>query len=165
MHARSSVVWPTLVALLAAAALLHAQQPGVALPRGGRAATVFGFVWDANNNPIAFANVRVRNVTSGRLEANAVASESGEFSFDTLEGGTYVIEYVDRHGKVLAVSHVFSASPGETVATFIRLGSRVPWFAALLGSGANAAATAIASAASVGVTALVPASRAVSPES
>ena len=93
---------------------------------GGRATTVFGYVWNANNDPIAFANVRLRNVTTGQVDANVVAADNGEFTFENLEGGTYVIEYVDSNGKVLAVSHVFSVSPGETVATFVRLSAHVP---------------------------------------
>jgi hypothetical protein len=125
---------------------------------------VFGFVWNADNEPIAFANVRLRNVSSGRVEATAVAAESGEFTFENLEGGTYVIEYVDEKGKVLAVGHVFSVAPGETVATFIRLAGRSSWYATFFGSGHNIAATVIASAASLGITALAPASRPVSPE-
>lgn len=132
---------------------------------GGRATTVFGFVWNANNDPIAFANVRLRNVTTGRVEANVVAADNGEFTFENLEGGTYVIEYVDPNGKVLAVGHVFSVSPGETVATFVRLSAHVPWFAALLGSAGNAAATAVSSAAALGVTAIAPSKRPVSRES
>jgi hypothetical protein len=141
-----------------------AQGRGARTASAGLATTVFGFVWNANNEPIAFAHVRLRNVTTGRAEAMAVATDSGEFTFEHLEGGTYVIEYVDGNGKVLAVGHVFSVSRGETVATFIRLGSRSSWFAALLGSAGNVAATAVSSAASLGVTALAPASRPVSAE-
>ena len=163
----------TFLALLCAPALLHAQGPAGLTNRasaarttvaGARTTTVFGYVWDANNDPIAFANVRLRNVTTGRVEANAAAADNGEFSFDNLEGGTYVIEYVDSGGKVLAVGHVFSVAPGETVATFIRLANRLPWFAALLGTGANAAATVVSSAASLGVTAVAAGQRPVSRE-
>jgi hypothetical protein len=138
--------------------------PGSPAASSARATTVFGFVWNARNDPIPHAAVQLRNVTTGYIEARAVAAANGEFTFDNLEGGTYVIEYVDEQGKILAVGHVFSVSPGETVATFIRLGSRVRWFAALLGSAGNAAATAVSSAASLGVTALGPRRRPVSPE-
>ena len=128
---------------------------------GARSTAVFGYVWNAKNEPIANALVRLRNVTSGRIEATTSAAANGEFAFENLEGGTYVIEYVDEAGKILAVGHVFSVAPGETVATFIRLGTQVPWFAALFG---NAGAAAVASAASLGVTAVAPPARPVSPE-
>jgi arginyl-tRNA synthetase len=128
------------------------------------AATVFGFVWDASDDPIPFANVRLRNATTGRVEANAVAADNGEFTFQGLEGGTYVIEYVSANGRVLAVGHVFSVAPGEAVATFIRLRNRTPWMAALFGSAGSVAATVVSAAASIGVTALAPTSRPVSAE-
>jgi hypothetical protein len=160
-RALSFVMIAAFLAILFAPAFAQAQQPARMTSRasagrstlaGGRATTVFGYVWNANNDPIAVANVRLRNVTTGRVEANAVAADNGEFSFGDLEGGTYVIEYVDS--KVLAVGHVFSVSPGETVATFIRLANRLPWFAALVGNGSSAAATTVSSAASLGVTAI-----------
>lgn len=135
--------------------------PAVRVETGGRATAVFGYVWDARNQPIAYALVRLRNVTTGKIENTAYASATGEFAFENVEGGTYVIEYVDERGKILAVGHVFSVAPGETVATFIRLGTTVPWFAALFG---NVGGAVVASAASLGVTAIAPPSRPVSPE-
>lgn len=137
---------------------------GRALARARLSGRVFGFVWNASNDPIANANVRLRNVTTGRVEAHAVTAETGEFAFENLEGGTYVVECIDDNSRVLGVSHVFSVGPGETVATFIRLADRAPWFAALFSSGARAAATAVATAASLGITALAPAARQVTPE-
>ena len=169
MRLRTSVCAAAALLVVSSLAVLDAQpttapqRPVGRVPAGaaaaGRATTVFGFVWDANNNPIANANVRLRNVATGRVEAHAVASASGEFSFDNIEGGSYVIEYVDHNGRVIAVGHVFSVAPGETVATFIRLGANAPWFAALFGSAANTAATVVSSAASLGVTAVAPAPR------
>lgn len=129
-----------------------------------RRAAVFGYVWNAENEPIGSPQVRLRNVTSGAVDAVTTGAENGEFRFQGVNAGTYVIEYIDPDGKVLATGHVFSVAPGETVATFIRLGHRKPWFAALIGNVGNAAATAVASAASLGVTALAPASRPVSRE-
>ena len=64
-----------------------------------------------------------------------------------------MVELVDDSGKVLAVGRAFMVAAGETVATFVRLGARVPWFAGFF---ENAAAAATSSAASLGVTALAP---------
>ena len=61
--------------------------------------------------------------------------------------------------KLLAVGQVFTIAPGETVATFVRLGTKLPWFAGFF---SNAAAAAITAAASEGVTALAPVARPVS---
>ncbi len=163
-------VWMTLVAgaVTGAAAVqtTPAAQPAPtstasAKPSASRATAVFGYVWNARNEPIAYALVRLRNVASGKVEATTSAAGNGEFAFENVEGGTYVIEYVDQRGKVLAVGHVFSVAPGETVATFIRLGTTQPWFAALF---SNAGAAVVATAASLGVTAVAPPARPVSPE-
>jgi hypothetical protein len=135
--------------------------PGGRTTAGGRSSSVFGYVWNARNEPIANALVRLRDVASGKVEATATAAANGEFVFENLAGGTYVLEYVDEAGKILALGHVFTMAPGETVATFIRLGATVPWFAALFG---NVGAAAVASAASLGVTAVAPPGRPVSPE-
>jgi hypothetical protein len=124
--------------------------------------TVFGYVWNASNEPIARAAVQLRNVSTGIVEAHTVAGHDGDFVFAKVRDGTYVVEYVDANDKVLAVGHVFSVGPGETVATFIRLGSRAP--TGLLGAAGTTAAIVVASAATLGVTALARGSRPVSPE-
>ena len=46
---------------------------------------------------------------------------------------------------------MFGVGADETVATFIRLGTRVPWYSGFF---TNAAAAALAAAASLGVTAV-----------
>jgi hypothetical protein len=118
-----------------------------------RPTTIVGVAWNADDSPIPDARVRLRNLASGRLEAAAVGNAAGHFTFSGVAGGSYVIELVNDRGRVLAVSHAFVVAQGETVATFVRLGTRVPWFAGFF---RNAAAAAVSSAASLGVTALTP---------
>ena len=135
--------------LLLAAATLHAGGPVSA----GRSTAVLGNVWTADNQPIPGARVRLRNVGSGKIEAVTVANEAGQFTFPTIEGGSYLVELINDAASVLAVGQVFSIAPGETVATFVRLGTKVPWFTGFFG---NAAAAVAFSAASQGITALAP---------
>jgi len=130
-------------------------------PGAVQATVVFGFIWNARNEPIAGALIRLRSVTTGKIENTTSAATNGQFVFQNVEGGTYLAEYVDKEGKILAVGQVFNVAPGETVATFIRLSSRPSSFAAFFGS---AAAAVVAAAASIGVTAVVPPARPVSPE-
>jgi hypothetical protein len=54
---------------------------------------------------------------------------------------------------VLGVGQTFVIGAADTVATFVRLGSKVPWFSGFFN---NAAAGAVATAATVGVTAVSP---------
>jgi hypothetical protein len=117
------------------------------------ATSVLGAAWQADNTPIPYARLRLRNTLTGRVAAHAVANESGRFSFDNVEPGSYLIELVSEGGKILAVSHAFTIAPGETLATFVRLGTRAPWFTGFF---SNAAAAVASSAAAAGVTALAP---------
>lgn len=129
-----------------------------ATPAGGavaaRSTSVIGFAWTPTNAPIPHAPVQLRNVTSGRVEARAVTDASGRFVFQDVEGNaTYVVELLDERGRVIALGQPFALAPGETVATFVRLAARAPWFAGLFD---NTAAAVVSTAASLGVTAVAP---------
>jgi hypothetical protein len=123
-------------------------------------AMVLGHVWDADASPIADATLRLRNVVSGGTPMTTVSNESGEFTFSDVATGTYLVEYIDERGRLLAVSHTFGIAPGETVATFVRLRRRRPWYAEFF---RNTAAAAVSSAAAIGVTAVVPTGQDISP--
>ena len=125
----------------------HAMEPFA------RATSVMGFAWSATNSPLADVPVQLRNLLSGRVEATAHTSSSGEFLFDHVEGGTYVVELVNETGRVIALGAPFTVAPGETIATFVRLGVPPSWFS---GAFTNAATAAVSSAASLGVTAVAP---------
>lgn len=115
--------------------------------------SVIGAAWNVNNTPIAGAHVQLRNLVSGKVEARAVANEAGQFTFTHIEGGTYAVELLGENGKVVTVGHAFVIAPGETVATFVRLGTKVPWFSGFF---SNAASAVASSAASQGITAIAP---------
>jgi len=158
--------WKMLVVCAAVGLTLPAGQPptpssmtkvqGPAVAHGG---SVVGAAWNADSTGISGARLRLRNVTTGKIAATATADDAGQFRFDSVAGGSYVIELVDETGKILALGHVFTVGSAETVATFVRIGSRVPWFTGFF---SNAAAAAISTAASEGITALAPVARPVS---
>src|SRR5437016_5451426 len=105
-----------------------------------RGTSILGNAWTSDNIPIKNAHLRLRNVTTGRIEANTIANEAGQFTFANIEGGAYVVEMVNDAGRLLTVGHVFNIAPGETVGTFVRLGTKVPWFTGFFGNTATAAA-------------------------
>lgn len=127
--------------------------PGVRNAVGARATSILGAAWKSDNTPIPSAKIRLRNVLTGKVDATTVANELGQFSFNGSESGSYVIELVSDNGKTLAIGHTFTVAPGETVATFVRLGTKVPWFSGFFG---NAASSVASAAASTGVTAVAP---------
>jgi Carboxypeptidase regulatory-like domain len=114
--------------------------------------TVIGYLWAADSSPIPNATLRLRNVVTGRVERSVTSGEEGEFAFSDIEGGTYVVEYVDSGGRVLAVGGIFSIAPGETVSTFVRLAEqrRIGGVFMMIGS------AAVTAAASLGVTGVAP---------
>jgi hypothetical protein len=147
------------VILFSAAA---AAQNAVAAPPANPAyTTVTGIAWDANNNPIAGARTRLRNVATTRIVAAAAANAAGKFTFDSIEAGSYVVELVDAKGKVLGVGPMFNALPGQSLATFVRLAGHARGGAALFG---NTAAAIVASAAGLGITTVTATGRDISPE-
>jgi len=125
--------------------------PGPADARAATAATVHGVVWNGDNSPVVNARVRLRDLETGRVASANETNERGEFSFGSVARGAYLVELLSNDGKVVAVGQSFRVEPGETVATFVRLPSRQPWFAGLF---SNTAASVIAAASSVGVTAV-----------
>jgi hypothetical protein len=121
--------------------------------------TNVGYVWNADGAPIPGAALRLRDVTSGRVVRTTASNDGGEFTFDDVDESSYVVEYVDGNSHILAVGNPFAVVGGETVSTFVRLGARR--FAG--GFFTTAAAAVVASAASIGVTAVVPTGRPISP--
>jgi hypothetical protein len=124
-----------------------------ATPGGTGQTSVLGAAWRVDNTPIAGAHVQLRNLVNGKVHAAAVANEAGRFTFSKIEGGSYVVELLGENGKVASVGHAFVIAPGETVATFVRLGTKVPWFSGFFN---NAASIVASSAASQGITAMAP---------
>ena len=111
--------------LLSAADVRSAPQaPGLSAPAATsiRLGSIVGSAWNADNTGIAGAHLRLRNLSNGKIVSATVADQVGQFRFDTVAEGSYLIELVDDSAKVLAVGQMFSIAPGEAVATFVRFG-------------------------------------------
>lgn len=91
-----------------------------------RVTSVIGYVWAGEGTPVSNATVQLRNIVTGQIEQVSSTAANGAFSFTGVPGGTYTIEYVtDVAGKVVTIGQAVSVAPGETVATFVRLGSKL----------------------------------------
>ena len=147
--------WLTVLALLPAAPLTTAAQnrPAVQLDDSlsAKSGTVTGTVWRSDNTPLPDAQLQLRDTTTGQVVGSTRANELGRFTFPKVKAGNYVVELVDENRNVLALGEMFSLGPTETVATVVRLAAPGKWYGGLF---TNAAAAAIAAAATVGVTAL-----------
>jgi hypothetical protein len=113
--------------------------------------TVVGTAWRADNTPVSRALIRLRDAVTGQALGLVRADDRGQFQFDQIPAGRYLVELVSPGEAVLAVGDVFTLTIGHTVSTFVRLTSRAPWFTGFFG---NAAAAAIATASTLGITAV-----------
>ena len=110
---------------------------------------VVGVAWSAEYTPVHNPRLRLRNALSGLVAAATVGDQQGEFAFDEVDSGTYVVELVDAEDRLQAVGEVLTVASGEIVATFVMLSGAAPAVPAIVG---NAATAAAASAGVLGVT-------------
>ena len=82
---------------------------------------VIGFAWKGDDTPVEYPVLRIRDLQDGQVAARTTGTALGQFRFDNLHGGTYLIELLDTESRVLAVGQPLVVLPGETVTTFIRL--------------------------------------------
>lgn len=156
---------PRVVTVAACCALALVVSSGPALHGAGTpedppaVGAVAGSVLDALDKGVPEAALRLRNVASGRIQATGRSNGAGQFTFEKVAGGSYIVEVVDRSGGIVAVGQTFTVVPGETAITLVRLAGRTRWFAGFF---ANAAAAAVASASAIGVTAVAPTGQPVS---
>lgn len=127
-----------------------------------RLTSIVGYLWAGEGTPLNNATVQLRNLVTGQIEQVSSTMQNGAFAFSNVSSGTYAIEYVtDTAGRVMAVGQAFSVAPGETVATFVRLGSNLISIAPDLVS--NVAQAAVNTAASAGIAGTVAPERSASP--
>lgn len=123
----------------------------------GRTTQIMGYLWTSNNGAITNATVQIRNTVTNTIDAITRTNSAGEFLFQNVNSGEYVVEYVsDSASKLVALGHPFTVSPGETVATFVRLSNGLPMLLPneLSNLTGNVATQAVTSAASQGITAI-----------
>ena len=112
---------------------------------------IHGTAVDASGNPLPSAPVRLRNLQTNQVERVSSANRSGEFTFVAQPEIPYVVEIVDRAGKIIAVGDVVVAQAGEVAGTIVAIPTRLPALAGVFGPTAGAV---ISAAAGLGLTAL-----------
>ena len=78
-----------------------------------------GFVWTDADTPVAYPRLAIRELTDGRVAARTTGTDLGEFRFDGLASGSYVIELLDDADRVQAVGQPLTVVAGDTVGTFL----------------------------------------------
>ena len=99
---------------------------GASAPVPGTAEVrVVGFAWNGDDAPVEYPVLRIRDLQDGQVVGRTTGTALGQFRFDGLTGGAYLIELLDIESRVLVVGQPLVVLPGETVATFIRLSDAV----------------------------------------
>lgn len=120
---------PALGIVLVLTALTYAQSNGL----------ISGLA-SVDGKPLPSVTVRLRNVDNGRLIGNTVANAAGEFSFNGLAVGNYVVEMVAANGTIFGTSVGVVLTEAAMVSTNVSVGASAAALAAAGGTGAAAGA-------------------------
>jgi hypothetical protein len=136
--------------------------PDELLALGARVNAIVGYAHTSANAAIPFAQVWLRNVRTGEIEARAVADEFGRFVFLDIHPTGYVVELIGPDGMVIAASPFVSVGYGDVrqTAVFVTIGGPRRMTAAA----AAAASQTIDTAVNAGVSRVGQPERAVSPQ-
>lgn len=85
---------------------------------------IVGTVIDIRQMPVANARVRLRNLNTGKIEQESQTNTLGEYVFEVLEPGTYVVEMVLTDGTIVALSNAGALARYETLQTVVQLPGR-----------------------------------------
>jgi hypothetical protein len=89
--------------------------PVGALAADNTSIAVVGTAYRANMQPLPHAEVQVRDLKSGSRVLSVMSDVSGSYSFKGLAPGTYIVEVVDKTGKVMGMSAPFVLITGPSV--------------------------------------------------
>ena len=89
------------------------------------------------------AVVRLRNLETSMIEQVSATNRAGEFSFIAGAEIPYVVEIIDRPGRVIALGAVVVARSGEVAGSALVLPTAIPAYSNAFRSTAGAVATAL----------------------
>jgi carboxypeptidase family protein len=78
-------------------------------------ASISGTASDVNGHALADTGVHLRNISTGQLVGRATTNGVGQFSFDRLPPGSYVVEVVNTVGQIIGTSGSVVVSAGAAV--------------------------------------------------
>src|SRR5690349_11791637 len=90
--------------------VMAAQQESIGLR--GRAFT-------SNLHELPDARVQLRDLKTGQLVNSTTSNATGEFSFENLKPGDYIVELADASGHVLGTSPAFTLGAAKSVSVSV----------------------------------------------
>lgn len=110
-------------------------------PDGGTGETrVVGTVIDIRQVPVTYARVQLRDLKTGAVLATAETNELGEYDFELIDPGMYVVEMVMVDNYVIALSNAGALRRYETLNTVVQLPGRWDFASRTMFAAVNASA-------------------------
>jgi hypothetical protein len=103
------------LSMVVVTAVAAAGMPFSALAAGEESVAVVGSVYRTNMQPIAKAEVQIRDLKTGFRVSSTFSDPAGSYAFKGVRPGTYVVEIVDRTGKVIGMSAPFVLGSAPSV--------------------------------------------------
>lgn len=91
---------------------------------GGGDTKIIGTVIDIRQVPVGGVTVQLRSLVTGAVEKVIESNANGEYEFDGVDPGTYVVEMVLVDGYVVALSNAGSIGQFETLRTVVQVPGR-----------------------------------------
>jgi len=107
------------------------------LPIGGRPtgfSTIKGQVANMDNVAAPNTAVRLRDARAGRIVTSVMTDQTGSFSFQSVNPGTYVAEVVDQSQQVVAASQMIMATADQAAQVALKLPARLSMLSRILGT-------------------------------
>jgi len=119
-------------------------------------ATIQGNALTASSNKLPNAPVRLRDARKGGIVYEQRTDDLGQFSFQPVQPGIYVVELKGDFGAVRAASELVPVGPGDTATTIVQLHDDQTGTALLSAHKKTAILAVLATAGAIGVLAVAP---------
>ena len=97
----------SVLALALAVSLVAGGLSSTVLAAGQQIVTITGRALSPDQHGLANTTVRLRSVTSGQLLRVTTSAQGGSYSFPAVAPDTYIIELVDRSGRMVGTTEPF----------------------------------------------------------
>ena len=97
----------SVLAVALAVSLVSSSLASTVLAAGQQILTITGRALSADQQGLANTMVRLRSVTTGQLLRVTTSAQGGSYSFPAIAPDTYIIELVDRSGRMLGTTAPF----------------------------------------------------------
>ena len=129
--------------VVAAATVETTRSVPAVLQKNPDKSVVYGRVVDTNTRPVPGALVRLRNLQTKAIELVMTTTSEGEFAFPALPDVPYVVELVDRPGRVLIVGDMAISHVGEFSSTVLVLPPVTPAYPGIFHATAGSIVAAV----------------------